>query len=159
MQRFTRNRPDETRLAIVECEGPGALLAHYNPKEMAFDKQVAWKDDGFGLQYTGEVHGRKLTLELFLDCYETDGNLEPELETLHRLTLPLEPDSSDPIKRCPPVVRLGNAPFESLEYVIEAVSVKITMFVDKRPVRATATVTFKEVMHDRRGRRLAFKSR
>ena len=148
MQRFTRNKPEP--LAIVECDGPGELLAHYNPKEMQFDKQVAWKDEGFGLEYSGEVHGRKLTLELFFDCYEVvGGDLEPELETLHRLTLPLDPASGDPIKRCPPMVMLGNAPFASLKYVIEAVSVKVTMFVESRPVRATATVTLKEVTLDR----------
>jgi hypothetical protein len=148
MQHFAKNGLAKHRLTIVECEGPGALIAHYNPKELQIERQVAWKDEGLGLEYSGEVHGRKLTLELFFDCFEYEGDLEPELETLHRLTLPLDPESGDSIARCPPVVKLDNAPFKSLRYVIEAVSIKMTMFVDSRPVRATATVTLKEVTRD-----------
>jgi hypothetical protein len=153
MQRFTRNQTDDKRLTIVECEGPAALVAHYNPKELQIDKQVAWNDEGFGLEYTGEVHGRKLTFELFLDCYEDGGtDLVAELETLHRLTLPLEPMSTDSIRRCPPLLRLGGGPFPELCWVIEALSIKLTMFgANNLPVRATATVTLKEVTCDERG--------
>ena len=165
MQRFASSPIDKERLTIVECEGTGALVAHYNPKEIQIEKQVAWSDDGFGLTYSGEVHGRKVTLELFLDCYEETGaDLIAELELLHRLTLPVDAESSESLKRCPPMVRVSKLPFPGASYVIEAVSIKITMFRESNnrtrgfktdtpnhPVRATATITLKEVTLDRRG--------
>src|SRR5678815_3950659 len=62
------------------------------------------------------------------------------------MTLPLNPESKDEAERRPPMLELTHSPIESFRCVIESLIVKVTMFSRAmQPVRATATVKFKEV--------------
>ena len=154
---FTRNRPDQERLALVVLEGPGAnasvhVRAQYNPHEVQVDRVVEWNEhtalDGTtSLQYT-RPKPRTMTLELFFDCYELPGvDLTADLAALAFMTEPSDPASRKDIERRPPLVGVVNGRIPNFRALIESLAVKVTMF-DRamKPVRATVAIKLKEVV-------------
>lgn len=150
---FARNTGDNERLLITAIDGfKGEVRAHYNPKEISLEKTVTWaeqKSKGRNQPYYEYTAGapRTMTMELFFDVAEIKGaTIGPELEVLQRMTLPLDPESKNDADRRPPLLELRRGPIENFRCVMESLIVKVTMF-DRamQPVRATATVKFKEV--------------
>jgi hypothetical protein len=153
--RFRRNSPDDKRLLIAAVDGfRGELRAHFNPREVQLEKTVNWQEGKPGgsnsptYEYTAG-NARSLSMELLFDRFEVAGDtVEPELETLTRMSIALDPQSKVDEKRRPPHLTITNGPFGQALFrcVLESGVIKITMFdKEMRPVRATANVKFKEL--------------
>lgn len=127
------------------------VVAHYNPKEVQFDKTIKWDDhkgsDGsFGLEYSGNGSARTFTIELLFDAAEQNESIRPHIDALHALT---ENVGSGVAEKRPPIVLVLWADPEksipSFPAVIESLSVKYQMFSsDGLATRATATIKLKE---------------
>jgi hypothetical protein len=152
-QRFSRNIEDKGRLLITAVDGFGGhVRAHFNPKEVQFDKKVNWNEKkaaGHNEPYFEYTSGtpRSMTMELLFDRFEVkDETVEPELQTLQQMTMALDPKSKKESERRPPLLKVTNGPIPNFQCVLESLMIKVTMFDRQgRPVRATATVTFKEL--------------
>jgi hypothetical protein len=144
------------KLTIASIDADLHVEAQYNPKELAFQKQVPWTpmvstvgDDAAGqlvLNYGGD-QSRSLTLELVFDGFETNENVQYTVENLELLGMPRDPQSRDPEWRRPHrcVVTWGPGNFRPFRCVIESVATKYTMFgEDGTPLRAICTVALKE---------------
>ena len=151
-QHFRRNIPDNQRLLIAAVDGfGGQVRAHFNPKEVSYDKKVTWsetKTKGANEPYYQYTSGtpRTMTMELLFDRYEVGDTVEVELQTLQRMAIALDPKSKKESERRPPILEIRNGPIPNFRCVLESLAVKVLMFNQEgRPVRATATVTFKEL--------------
>lgn len=128
--------------------------AQYNPNALTVDKSVPWQknpqsnkaqEKGIQLEFTG-AEGRKITLELTFDGYETNTSIADKVETLNTMASVLSPGDPDENKRRPHrCVLTWGATVPSFRCVIESLSTKYTMFSDKGvPLRATCTVKLAE---------------
>jgi hypothetical protein len=134
------------------------VVAQYNPKELAFAKQVPWsqqtEDIGSGWAANGKLalnyganQPRTLSLELVFDGYETNESVEDDVETLEELASPIEPESRDEeLRRAHICVVVWGGGQRKFVCVIESLATKYTMFdTDGKPLRASCTVSLKEV--------------
>jgi hypothetical protein len=152
-ENFSRNLPDENRLLIAAVDGFGGhVRAHFNPKEIQLDKKVNWveqKAKAHNEPYYEFTAGgpRTLTMELLFDRFEIkDGTVDPELQTLQRMAIALDPKGKTEDQRRPPILLISNGPVGDFQCVLESLVIKVTMFDRRgRAVRATANVTFKEL--------------
>lgn len=142
------------KLQIASLDADLTVEAHYNPKELAYQKQVGWNEKvttaggADAGQYVVEYGGdkpRTLALELVFDGFEDNENVQYTVENLELLAMPRDPQNGDPEWRRPHrcVVTWGaGRPFRC---VIESVATKFTMFgTDGTPLRAICTVALKE---------------
>ena len=153
-------KPATQKIQIGSLDDHSHVEAQYNPKELQIDKTVPWSkvneanksntgdSQGIHLEFTG-AEGRSMSVELFFDGYEPNGNTVnvaqkvKDLETLASVIQPgaLKEDLRRP-HRC--VVTYGKT-IDSFRCVIESLSTKYTMFDDGgNPLRATCTVKLKE---------------
>jgi len=152
-QHFRRNIPDDQRLLITAVDGFGGhVRAHFNPREVSFDKKVNWNEQkaaGHNEPYFEYTSGtpRSMTMELLFDRFEVEGQtVEPELQTLQLMAIALDPQSKKESDRRPPLLKITNGPIKDFQCVLESLAVKVTMFNRQgQAVRATANVTFKEL--------------
>jgi hypothetical protein len=151
-QPFHRNSQDEDRVLITAVDGfQGHVRAHFNPKEIQFEKTVGWqshKTTGSNEPYFEYTAGepRTMSMELLFDSFELKGvTIENELQILARMSLAMNPVGK-PEERRPPLLEITNGPIPQFRCVLESLAVKVTMF-DRtmRPVRATVNVKFKEL--------------
>ena len=148
----TRNPPVHARLTIGSLEAEGRDLyvrAQYNPKEVQLAKPVPWTDHPeLGAEYGGRAP-RTTTLELLFDGFEDRRfDVQGELDKLERLSSPRDASSPSEAMRRPHrcVVVWGARGMPALRCVIDSVTTKYTMFAgDGRPLRATCTVSVREV--------------
>lgn len=137
------------KLTIMSLDTGLAITAGFNPKELSFDKDSNWTDgdEGFhknmnAMQWT-TGKSIKMTVELFFDLYEQQGDVRKIIANLVSLTMMI----SDAKPR-PHVVQLIWADSDILfaggkfTGVVNSVNTKYTMFTNSGvPCRATATVT------------------
>ena len=150
MPEFKRNVERGNRITIVNLEGSGEVVAHYNPKEIQVDKVVPWqkhkdsKADEPVLEFTGG-EGRTLTMELLFDSFEDGRDIEGDLLELTRFAKMKQQDGPEDQRR-PPLLSVKKAPVgDPFKCVIESLSIKVTMFnQNTRPVRATVNIKLKE---------------
>jgi hypothetical protein len=138
--------------------------AQYNPKEIQLDQTVPWnkptstnktsndaKGDGSIRLEFGGAEGRSMSLDLLFDAYETkDKSVEKALANLALMASVKSPGGSEGEgdNRPPLLVVVWGLLFNETKKftgVIENLSIKYQMFAsDGTPLRATATVKFKE---------------
>jgi hypothetical protein len=141
------------KCSIASMEGgAGAPVdALLNPRELALDKQVPWNEhktsrgDRPRLEFT-DAAPAILSVELLFDTFETGGDVyKDHIARLERLTQVMDPTSSEPDRKRPPICIFRWGSFPPFQGVIEQLAVKYTMFFpDGTPCRATATVRMKE---------------
>lgn len=155
--------PALEKLTIASLENTKLeVAAQYNPKELQLDKAIAWgahnqrdnrashrrelAEGQHDLEFTGG-EGRAMSVELLFDRYELDKSVEPTVDVLELLSSVTDPESADETLRRPHhcVVVWGVAGMKPFRCVIEALSVKYTMFsTDGVPLRAVCTVKLRE---------------
>jgi len=122
--------------------------SHYNPHELAIDKQIAWQDKPRrdDIELTGTPK-RSMSIELLFDGFERSASVAGEIAILEKL--------SDIRTDVPPgehhrrphhcVVVWGDRGIRPFRCVIEGLTVKYTMF-DRlgMPLRASCTVKLRE---------------
>ncbi|MCL2396003.1 MAG: phage tail protein [Acidimicrobiaceae bacterium] len=150
---------EKAYIALIQPNsGGGAELGRvtfaYNPKEFSYSKQAKWERKparGAKSAATPEFKGAdpmKLTVEVFLDGYESGTDVSTDIDTLSSCCRPLE-DSITSKKPSPPWVIFGWGSQIHLTGIVDTVAVKITLFApDGTPLRATCTVTIEEVVPD-----------
>jgi hypothetical protein len=153
---FTRSI---AKLSIGSLDEPSLSVdAHYNPKELAFQRSVPWAthqlaghdQDQLEVEFTG-AQPRTMDLEMLFDCYEQQNTDDPRtieqlvnvIETLAAVRDP----SGDAAHRRPHfcVVTWGDQGVKPLRCVIESVAVKYTM-LDRlgKPLRAICNLKVRE---------------
>jgi Contractile injection system tube protein len=133
------------RITALEGQHQGEVLeAQFNPKEIEVDRTIPWAAPlGLGpLVFLG-VQPARMSFELLFDGVEQSKSVQPQLDSLHRLS------SVDRTLHHPPrlKVALGSAAgaMPTFDGVIEAVSVRYLKFAGNGvPLRATATVKLEE---------------
>jgi hypothetical protein len=137
------------------------VVAQYNPKEVAVAKQVPWTQNAdvnawvvggkLPLHY-GANQPRNVTVDLLFDALE-DGDagktfVREQIEALEELASPIEPGSDhEDLKRAHICVVVWGEGMQNFVCVIESLATKYTMFDNRGfPLRATCTVTLKEVV-------------
>lgn len=136
---------------------PIEVVAQYNPKESARQASAVWNahpntsarqsnggENHLWMEY-GTTEPRTVTVELLFDGFEEQISIGPIIERLESLTMPVDMSSREPSKRRPQLcVAVWGG--QKLNCVVTSVATKITMFAaGGDPLRASATVTFKEV--------------
>jgi hypothetical protein len=133
------------------------IIAQYNPKELARQAAATWEthpNTSAKHSPTGEGNmwseykttaPRTLTFELLFDGYEEGISVTPIVESLERLTIPVDMHSRDATKRRPQLcVAVWGA--QQLRCVVQSVATKLTMFDESgEPLRASCTVVLSEV--------------
>lgn len=134
------------KCSISSLESSITVDAYFNPREIAFEKQIPWNEqkaqgaDAPKLEFTDAAPGT-LTVELLFDSYETGGNVHDlYCKKLQDMTAIM-----DGAEKRPPQCMFKWGTFPPFKGVIENLSIKYTMFfADGTPCRATATVKLKE---------------
>jgi len=133
------------------------IIAQYNPKELARQAAATWEthpNTSAKHSPTGEGNmwseykttaPRTMTLELLFDGYEEGISIAPIVESLERLTIPVDMSSRDATKRRPQLcVAVWGT--QQLRCVVQSVATKLTMFdISGEPLRASCTVVLSEV--------------
>lgn len=134
------------KCAIKNLDEGDEFIAHFNPKEISWDKSVPWqqhkrsKGDHPLMEFTS-AKPATLSCEFFFDTYEIKGDVYAMyISKLEALTM-VKKDGKDEQKRPPMVLFYWGTKFNKFKGVVESLSVKYTMFLpDGTPCRATATV-------------------
>jgi hypothetical protein len=148
------------KLSIGSLDEPSlAVDAHYNPKELQFQRSVPWAThplanhaaaDQLDLEFTGS-QPRTMDLEMLFDCFEQQNPDDPRtieqlVDVVETLAAVRDP-KGDAAHRRPHfcVVTWGDRGVKPLRCVIESVTVKYTMF-DRMgtPLRAVCNIKVKE---------------
>jgi hypothetical protein len=136
---------------------PIEIIAQYNPKELSRQAAATWTaHPNTSARYAenGESHmwseykttqPRTLTLELLFDGYEEGLSVAPIVESLERLTIPVDMKSRDATERRPQLcVAVWGT--QQMRCVVQSVATKLTMFDESgEPLRASCTVALTEV--------------
>jgi len=132
----------------------GRVTFPYNPKEFSYKKAAQWERKparGARRAAPPEFKGSDpttLTVEVFLDGYETGEDISDDIETLKSCCMPLDSSLSSK-KPSPPWVIFGWGSTVHLKACVQSVDVKCTMFSsDGTPRRATCTVTMQEIAQE-----------
>lgn len=144
------------KLKITNLDNKETFAVLFNPTEYSFEDGSNWQDQGKNgqrpeLQYTGGER-TKLTMDLFFDTYEAaKDDVRLYTSKLVQLLVPTKNRGNE--GKRPPLVQLdwGKAdPDVANSYfpfvcVLEKLTLKFTLFNESgTPVRATASVTFKQ---------------
>lgn len=146
---------------------PGSLEAgppfdridfQFNPKELTISKTAKWSRNAQkGSKNSGvpEFQGPapcKLTLEMFLDASDTQGDsVVKTVEKLFSCCIPTQ-DSHDQKKPNPPWVVFHWGGLSSFTGYIASVTAKYTLFTPGGlPIRGTATVNLEEISKEQKG--------
>lgn len=129
----------------------GRVTFRYNPKEFSYKKTASWDRKpakGATSSAPPEFKGADpigLTVEVFLDAYETGKDITRDIDLLTSCCVPL-PETISSKKPSPPWVLFGWGARVHITAYVESVDVKCTMFKpDGTPLRATCTVAMKEI--------------
>jgi nucleoid-associated protein YgaU len=132
----------------------GRVTFPYNPKEFSYTKSAQWERKparGATSAASPEFKGSgpvSMSVEIFLDGYETGQSVSQTIEMLNSCCRPLA-DTIHSNTPSPPWVIFGWGHVVHLKAIVKSVAVKCTMFgVDGTPLRATCNVTMEEVVAD-----------
>lgn len=151
--------PTKAYIALVPPNSSGGaelgrVTFAYNPKEFSYTKSAQWQRKparGAKSAAAPEFQGPQpmsLTVEVFLDGYETGEDVSDDIDTLNSCCTPLD-NSIHSKKPSPPWVVFGWGSKVHITAVVKSVGVKVTMFdSDGTPLRAICTVTMEEVVPD-----------
>ena len=123
----------------------------FNPSKYTISRAIDWKageQKGKDMPETDFVtgQGRTMKLELFVDRYEGDGNVQDFVEELEGLATVDPSNVSNDNKRRPTFVRFGWGRQTWFKAAITNLDVSYTLFhSDGRPARATVSLSLKEV--------------
>ena len=135
------------------------LTFSYNPSEMSTSKSATWNrpttnaaDDATEPQFAG-VQPQAVQMEIFFDAYEDlFGDVSDDVKTLFEWTRPTS-TSANKRQHNPPILSFewgSNKVLADFRGYLETVSAKYTMFrADGTPIRATASITLKEIPLDK----------
>ena len=135
------------------------LTFSYNPSEMTTSKSATWNrpttnaaDDATDPQFAG-VQPQAVQMEIFFDAYEDlFGDVSDDVKTLFEWTKPTS-TSAKKRQHNPPILSFewgSNKVLADFRGYLETVSAKYTMFrADGTPIRATASITLKEIPVDK----------
>jgi hypothetical protein len=145
-------------ISVIQPKPGGSEISRvkfmYNPKEFSYTKTASWErkpakgaKKAPPLEFKG-VQPSSLTVEVFLDGYETGTDISRDIKTLTTCCQPLA-STIQPGKPSPPWVIFGWGSTVHLTAYVKSVAVKCTMF-DREgvPLRALCTVTMEEVAPD-----------
>lgn len=129
----------------------GRVTFMYNPKEFSYTKTANWTrktatgaKDAPPVSFTGAEHS-SMTVEVFLDGYESGKGISADIETLTSCCKPL----AQTLRKgtpSPPWVLFGWGNTVHLIAYVKSVAVKCTMFDQGGiPLRAVCTVTMEEI--------------
>jgi nucleoid-associated protein YgaU len=153
------NAPIKAYLSLIPPNSSGGaelgrVTFAYNPKEFSYTKSAQWQRKpakGAKAASPPEFQGpapMSLTLEVFLDGYETGEDVSADIDTLNSCCCPMD-NSIQAKQPSPPWVVFGWGAKVHLTAIVKSVAVKITMFdADGTPLRATCTLTMEEVVPD-----------
>jgi Contractile injection system tube protein len=147
-------------LRVVAGEARTSKLTFsYNPSEMTTSKSATWNrpttnaaDDATEPQFAG-VQPQAVQMEIFFDAYEDlFGDVSDDVKTLFEWTKPTS-TSAKKRQHNPPILSFewgSNKVLADFRGYLETVSAKYTMFrADGTPIRATASITLKEIPVDK----------
>ena len=148
-------KPSAAKLSIGSLDDPRVSVdAHYNPKELQFQRNVPWSPhplanknggDQLEVEFTG-AQPRTMELEMLFDGFESGTSVQGCIDVIETLAAVRKADGDADERRphyC--VVAWGDGGVKPLRCVIESVTVKYTMF-DRMgtPLRAVANVKVRE---------------
>jgi Contractile injection system tube protein len=145
-----------SKAKLIPDDGSPPLACRFNPKELSVSRSATWnRPTNKGAKKStkpefGGVQPRSVTMELFFDDWEGEGNLVADIETLLGWLEPTDPSISKQ-KPQPRTLQFhwGMGPLADFKGYLKSVSAKYTMFKpDGTPVRATANITMEEIPAD-----------
>jgi nucleoid-associated protein YgaU len=135
----------------------GRVTFAYNPKEFSYTKSASWgREEARGAKEAPPVEFKgtqptALTVEVFLDGYESGSDVSKDIDTLTKCCVPL-PDTISSNMPTPPWVIFGWGHKVHITAYVKSVAVKCTMFDQSgAPLRAVCTVTMEEIPQDTPG--------
>ena len=144
------------KATLATEDGSQSLEFRFNPKELSVNKAATWnRPTNKGAKHStkpefGGVQPQAVTMELFFDDWEGEGNLVKDIEKLVGWLKPT--DKSISSKKPQPqtlVFRWGHGPLSNFKGFLKSVNAKYTMFKpDGTPVRATANIALEEIPAD-----------
>jgi len=144
------------KATLATEDGSQSLEFRFNPKELSVNKAATWnRPTNKGAKHAtkpefGGVQPQAVTMELFFDDWEGEGNLVKDIEKLVGWLKPT--DKSISSKKPQPqtlVFRWGHGPLSNFKGFLKSVNAKYTMFKpDGTPVRATANIALEEIPAD-----------
>lgn len=159
--------PSRAKLRIASIDVPTLqICAQYNPKELSISKSIKWKphdSDNKTQRNAGSDQSqqddlsfdgsdpRTITIEFLFDGYETNQSVEPDVETLEKLSSVQDAPSNDSnLKRphhCIITWGIGNDRMRPFLCVINKLDVKYSMWnTTGLPLRATCTISVTEAI-------------
>jgi len=150
--------PEKAYLALIQPSPGGSEIDRvtfpYNPKQFSYKKSAQWERKparGAKSSSPPEFKGanpQALTVEIFLDGYETGEDISQTIDLLKSCCTPLS-DSVSSKKPSPPWVIFGWGSTVHLTACVKEVDVSCTMFgPDGTPLRATVQVQLEEISPD-----------
>jgi nucleoid-associated protein YgaU len=152
--------PNKAYLAIIKPKGAdgsggggeiGRVTFDYNPKEYNYRKGASWdRKPAKGAKSAAppEFKGAEpssMTVEVFLDGYESGRDISPQIKLLTSCCVPL-PETLKKKHPSPPWVIFGWGTQIHITAYVKSVDVKCTLFQpDGTPLRATCTVAMEEI--------------
>jgi nucleoid-associated protein YgaU len=145
--------PQPEKAYIKAIDAPNTTVEfQFNPSKYSVSKAVQWKQqeqkggDAPPMEFV-QGEGRSVSLELFVDEFESGKDVRDFVRKLEELTLVNEDNTKDAGKPRPPRVEFhwakGPDPFPS---AIKSLNVTYTMFhPDGRPARATVSLALQEI--------------
>jgi nucleoid-associated protein YgaU len=152
--------PEKAYLAIIKPKAStgggggseiGRVTFDYNPKEYSYHKGASWERKtakGAKSSARPEFKGAdpaSMTVEVFLDGYESGQDISPQIKLLTSCCTPLD-ETIKKKKPSPPWVIFGWGNQIHITAYVKSVDVKCTLFQpDGTPLRATCTVAMEEI--------------
>jgi nucleoid-associated protein YgaU len=143
------NKGNEMELPQFENEDSARnLIAMFNPNRLTVNRSVQWQSQDVAKRDNPEMHHTgaqptTLNVELFFDTYDSPSKNKKSVR-IHTDKL-LAFATVDGKKHRPPICRLTwGSDHAFFQGVVEQLQLQFTLFMeDGKPVRATATCTFK----------------
>lgn len=145
-----------TKATITNLDTNAVIECLFNPTEYSIAKSNNWQPKPVvgknvpKLDFTGGG-SRTLTVELFFDVFEADGDVRSHVNKLWDLTMIDESNKNDKTKKSrPPLCLFQWGPDWHFKAAVTSLNVRYTLFKqDGTPVRAVASVSLQEAEDDK----------
>jgi len=145
-----------SKITIQNTDTHEDIKALFNPKEYTLSKNTNWveyKNKGNDVPDVHFTSGQRRTLkmDLFFDTSIEKGNVREYVEEIEKLMMIIDKSRGSTLKRPPILLVTWGENSLNFKCVLEQMEQRYTMFTEKgTPVRATVTVTFKEINRDQK---------